>query len=89
MKLLLSADRLRSIVSAAGTETELEKALRLHRIRLTWTTEPGYLAARVPCRSGPVMIYRTCSRSAPFAVRSVAPAAAQAGYPLPRWTWDD
>lgn len=89
MKLLLTPDRLRSIVAAAGTEKDLENILRRHGIRYTWTTSPGFLAARVPCRSGPVLVYRTCSRSAPFAIRSAAPAAAPAGYTLPRLCLDD
>ena len=78
MKVLLSADRIRSIVVAAGTEKELENTFRRHRIRFSWTTEPGYIAARVPCRSGAVLVYRTASRSAPFQVR---PAAAPACCP--------
>ena len=73
MKLLLTADRLRSIAAAAGTEKELETLLRSHKIRFSWTTAPGYLAARVPCRSGSVLVYRTCSRSQPFQVRSRLP----------------
>lgn len=90
MKLLLTADRIRSIASAAGTEKELETLLRSHKIRFSWTTSPGYLAARVPCRSGSVLIYRTCSRSTPLQVRSAEPAPA-AGYPfpVPRFAWDD
>lgn len=90
MKLLLTADRLRSIASAAGTEKELESLMRRHKIRFSWTTAPGYLCARVPCRSGSMLIYRTCSRSAPFAVRSAERVNA-AGYPyqIPLFSWDD
>ena len=76
MKLLLTTARLRSVIDDARTEKDLELSLRRHRIRFTWTTEPGYLAARVPLRSGPVLVYRTASRSAPFRIRSAAPAAA-------------
>ena len=105
MKLLLTVDRLRDIVSVAATERDLVKSLRRHKIRYTWTTDPGYLAARVICRSGPVLIYRSASRSAPFVIRSAAapavrlpvlssvyaplPAPAGYPYPVPRWTWDD
>jgi len=90
MKLLLTADRLRSIAAAAGTEKELENLLRSHKIRFTWTTAPGYLCARVTCRSGSVLVYRSATRSAPFVVRS-APAVSVAGYPfpVPRFAWDD
>ena len=83
MKLLLTAARLRSVIDGVRTEKDLEISLRLHRIRFTWTTEPGYLAARVPVRSGTVLVYRTCSRSAPFQVRSAAPAGAP-GHSAPR-----
>lgn len=76
MKLLLTTARLRSVIDDVRTEKDLELSLRRHRIRFTWTTEPGYLAARVPLRSGPVLVYRTASRSAPFRIRSAAPAAA-------------
>ena len=91
MKLLLSADRIRSIAAGASTEKDLEKALRRHKIRFCWTTSAGFLAARVPCRSGAVLIYRSASRSAPFVIRSAAPAATPAGYtyPVPRFAWDD
>lgn len=90
MKLLLSADRIRSIAAAASTEKELESLLRKHKIRFSWTTAPGYLAARIPCRSGSVLVYRACSRSQPFRVRSADPVPA-AGRPsfVPRFAYDD
>lgn len=90
MKLLLSADRIRSLAAAASTEKDLEKILHRHKIRFSWTTAPGYLCARVPCRSGSVLVYRTCSRSAPFQVRSAEPVkAAGYPYPVPRFAFDD
>ena len=87
MKLLLSADRIRALAETVTTEKQLENIFRSHKIRFTWTTAPGFLAARVPVRSGSVLVYRTCSRSVPFRVRSSAPAVYP--YPLPRFTWDD
>ena len=74
MKLLLTADRVRSLAETVSNEKELENLFRSHKIRFSWTTSPGFLAARVPVRSGSVLVYRTCSRSAPFRVRSSAPA---------------
>lgn len=90
MRLLLTADRLRNIAATAATERELENVLRRHKIRFCWTTAPGFLAARVPCRSGSVLIYRAAGRSGCMVTRS-APAVAPACYPLPlpRFTWDD
>ena len=87
MKLLLTADRLRSLVNGAKTEKELESVLRSHKIRYSWTTAPGFTAVKVPIRSGSVYVYRTCSRSAPFMVRSATPE--HYPYPLPCLSWDD
>lgn len=87
MKLLITADKVRAIADAAVTEKDLEILFRAHKIRFSWTTAPGFLAARVPVRSGSVLVYRTCSRSAPFRVRASAPAVYP--YPLPRFAWDD
>lgn len=75
-RMLLTSARLRSVINGVRTEKDLEISLRRHRIHFTWTTEPGYLAARVPLRSGPVLVYRTASRSAPFQVRSACPSSA-------------
>lgn len=75
MKLLLTADRIRAIVSGARTEKDIELLLRSHKIRFSYDTSAGFLAFRIPARSGPVLVYRTCSRSAPVMVRSAAPVA--------------
>ena len=86
-RLLLTASRVRAITAAARTEKDLEDALRRHRIRFHWTTSPGFLAARVPIRSGSVLVYRTAARSGPLRVSSAAPAGYP--YPVPRFSWDD
>jgi len=72
MKLLLTTDRIRSAIDGAKTEKDVELSLRAHKIRYTYTTAPGFLAIRIPARSGSVLVYRTTSRSAPFTVRSAA-----------------
>jgi len=77
MKLLLTADRIRSVIDDVMTEKDLELSLRRHKIRFSYDTSAGFLAFRIPVRSGTVLVYRTCSRSAPFQVRSAAPAAAR------------
>ena len=96
MKTLLTADRIRAIVADARTEKDIELSLRSHKVRYSYDTRAGFLAFRIPARSGVVLVYRTASRSAPFQVRSVAPVARsaaplRAGYPfpVPRWTWGD
>lgn len=80
MKMLLTSNRIRSIISGAKTEKDIERAFRSHGIRFSYDTRAGFLAFRIAARSGSVLVYRTCSRSAPFAVRSAAPAAH--GFPL-------
>lgn len=86
-RMFLTPARVRSIIAGTYNEMDLAQALRRHRIRFHWTTAPGCLAARVPVRSGTVLIYRTGARSAPFAVRASAPD--RYPFPLPRFTWDD
>lgn len=97
MKMLLTADRIRSAIAGAKTEQDISAALRRHRIRFTWTTSPGFLAARVPVRSGSVLIIRTASRSAPFSVRfdsvsgSVSPVSVfqVSPFPVPHFPVND
>lgn len=84
MKTLLTAPRLRSVIGSARTEKDLEVSLRSHKIRFSYDTSAGFLALRVPARSGAYLIYRTCSRSAPFAVRSAAPSSAAPPFPVLR-----
>ena len=81
MKILLTVSRIRSVIDGARTEKDIEISLRRHRIRYTYDTSPGFLAIRVPSRTGSVLVYRTASRSAPFAVRS-AGSAPFLGIPL-------
>lgn len=74
MKMLLTADRIRAVVADARTEKDIELSLRSHKIKFSYDTSAGFMAFRIPARSGAVLVYRTCSRSAPFRVRSSAPA---------------
>lgn len=87
MKMLLTADRIRAVVADARTEKDIELSLRSHKIKFSYDTSAGFMAFRIPARSGTVLVYRTCSRSAPFAVRCSAPAVYP--YTLPRFAWDD
>jgi len=81
MKLLLTVDRLRAITQDCPTEKDIELSLRRHRIPYRYDTSNGYTAILVCCRSGPVRIIRTVSRSAPYIIRS-APAPAPAAWPF-------
>ncbi len=89
MKMLLTVDRVRAIVADALTEKDIEYSLRSHKVRYSYDTSAGFLAFRIPARSGTVLVYRTCSRSTPF--RAIVAAPVPAGYPykLPRFAWDD
>lgn len=73
MKMLLTVDRIRAIVADARTEKDIELSLRSHKVRYSYDTRAGFLAFRVPARSGTVLVYRTCSRSAPFRAIVSAP----------------
>lgn len=89
MKMLLTADRIRAVVADARTEKDIELSLRSHKIKFSYDTGAGFLSFRIPARSGTVLVYRTCSRSAPFAVRAAAPDPSGYPYKLPRFAWDD
>lgn len=82
MKILLTPGRIRSAIDGARTEKDVEISLRLHKIPFSYDTGAGFLAFRIPARSGPVLVYRTCSRSVPFAVRAAAPIAAPCTFPV-------
>lgn len=76
MKMLLTADRIRSALDGARTEKDVELSLRAHKIRFSYDTSAGFTAFRIPARSGCILVYRTASRSAPFMVRAAAPSVA-------------
>lgn len=77
----ITSARVRAIIDGARTEKEIETRLRRHRVRFSYDTSAGFLAFRIPARSGSVRVYRTCSRSAPFLVQPVpAVPVPAAGY---------
>ncbi len=69
----ITADRVKNLISGAKTEQEITFLLRSHKIRFSFSTDTGFLSIRIPCRKGYIRIYRTCSRSVPFAVRLSSP----------------
>lgn len=83
MRLLLTAGRVRSVIADVMTEKDLELALRARKIPYHYDTSAGFLALRIPARTGPLLVYRTASRSAPFAVRPVASVPVLAAPRLP------
>ena len=71
--MLTTTGRIRSIVSECRTEADVQSALRFHKIKYHYTTESGFLSVVVPCLTGSVRIYRTASKSRPFAVTPTHP----------------
>ncbi len=67
-----TADKIRSIIADCNTEYDIIQSLRMHKIRYGYTTETGILSIRIPCRTGAVRIYRSCSRSLPYRIRPVS-----------------
>jgi hypothetical protein len=72
--IIITPNRIKSIVSDCKTDADLVATLRHHKIRYRYTTESGFLSVVVPCSSGKVRVYRTASKSNPFAVIPVQPA---------------
>lgn len=70
---IITQNRIRSIVADCKTEHDLEQTLRHHKIRFHYSTDSGFLSVLIPSATGTVRVYRTASRVAPFAVAPVAP----------------
>lgn len=84
--ILITSSRIRSLISNCKTERDIIHVLRSHKVKYTFSTDTGFLSIRIPCKKGIIRIYRTCSRSAPYMVKST-----DTGYPyhVPRFVWDD
>lgn len=67
--ILLTSEKIRSIVNGAKTEQDLTILLRSHKIKYQFTTETGFLSIRIPYRKGCIRVYKVASRSHPFAIR--------------------
>lgn len=75
MAIQLTADRIRSIISGAKDEKAVLSTLKHHRVRFNVRKSPEGCAVNIfiPCKTGKIRIYRTCSRSAPFMVQHLTP----------------
>ena len=87
--MLITSDRIRSVIADCKTEIDIVSTLRAHKIRYSFSTDTGILAIRIPCRKGYIRIYKTCSRSAPFTVRTESPAPYNYPFPVPAFSWND
>ena len=86
---LITPARIRYILAGSHNENDAAQALRLHRVKYSFSTAGGVLHIRIPARSGAVIVTRVASRTAPLRIEAAAPAGAVYPYPVPRWTWDD
>ena len=89
MRITVTADRIRSVLDDARTESDAVLALRRHRIRYQISTAGGVLHIRIPARSGVVTVTRTASRSTPLVVAAAPAGSVPYPFPVPRWSWDD
>lgn len=80
--MLITSERVRSLITDCKTEMEVVSVLRSHKIKYSFTTDTGYMNIRIPCRKGCIRIVRVCSRSAPFLVRADTPSPVP-HYPVP------
>ena len=72
MSIMLTADRVRSIIAGARDEKTVLKRLKSHKIK--FNVSKGCTGnIYIPCRTGKIRIYRCCSRANPFIVQHVAP----------------
>lgn len=85
--IVITSDRIRSIVADCRTEADLVSALRSHKVKYTFSTDIGFTNIKIPCKAGTIRIYRTCSRSAPF--RIVQDKISVYPFPVPLYSWND
>lgn len=88
MRKLLSAARIRRIISACNTEADIQATLRAHCIPFSYETATGTLSIRIPARRGCIRIYNAETARAPFLAALVPPVSAGYAYTVPRYTND-
>lgn len=66
----INSSRIRNLVSDCKTESDIIRVLRYHKIKYSFTTETGFLSIRIPYKKGIVRVFRVCSRSYPFVIRT-------------------
>ena len=75
MAVQITADRVRSLISGCRYEHQVLAILKYHKIRFRQVPySEGYmLNLHIPCRTGIIRIYRSCSRRSPFVVQHMTP----------------
>jgi len=72
MAIMLTADRVRSIIHGARDDKTVLKRLKAHKIKFNVSKTYG-TTIYIPCRTGKIRIYRSCSRSCPYVVQHMTP----------------
>lgn len=81
MKALINTARIKTLIESARTEKDIECLLRSHRIHYKYDTSEGFTAFRIPAKTGPVLVFRTASRTAPFMVQAAPPRCTVHAWP--------
>ena len=71
--IIITPNRVRSIIADCKTDVDLIANLRRHKIRYGYTTDSGFLSVVIPCSTGKVRVYRSASKSNPYKVAPVSP----------------
>lgn len=77
MSVSLTADRVRSMLTNCKTEKQVLTVLKTHKVKFSPRSfSEGYsLNIYIPCKTGMIRVYRSCSRSAPFVVQHLTPVS--------------
>ena len=80
MKATITADRIRAMIAGCRTEKQVLAILKAHKVKFKQTPfSEGYmLNIRIPCKTGAIRVYRSCSRRCPFVVQHLTPVSFQA-----------
>lgn len=71
--IIITPNRVRSIIADCKTDVDLIANLRRHKIRYGYSTDSGFLSVIIPCSTGKVRVYRSASKSSPYKVAPVSP----------------
>lgn len=71
--IIITPNRVKSIVSDCKTDVDLIANLRRHKIKYGYSTDAGFLSVVIPCSTGKVRVYRSASKSNPYKVMPVSP----------------
>ncbi len=88
MKMLLSAARIRRIISDCNTAADIQATLRAHCIPFSYETAAGNMSIRIPARRGCIRIYNAETARAPFLAALVPPVSAGYNYTVPQYRND-